>query len=286
MPNQNHRPPVTLEQLLRLKRAEQPTEEFWNRFERELRDKQLAALVEKRPWWQNLPQVFARRAYLPIGATAILAFSLVSVKFYAPTELAQVDELAGNPSAVVAAAPVPVSVESVAPNAMVAVVPTFQEAAAEVHAQPINDRVAVAAPAATSVSNSPSDVAALISWSAPATAGLDSPSARNIAANIARLEQTEPDLVSALNGRRNIATRAQSTNPQGIAELASVATSISKRGRLLAQFNDRQFTPEPQAPEMVRERLARRLADPETSDRISRIGIKGDPSFLGLTVRL
>lgn len=286
MPNQNHRPPVTIEQLLRLKRAEQPTEEFWNRFERELRDKQLAALVEKRPWWQNLPQVFARRAYLPIGATAILAFSLVSVKFYAPTELAQVDELAGAPTAVVAKQSVPVRVESEAASLVAAVVSTPTVTNVEISPQPVTDRVAVAAPEATSVANSPSDVADLISWSAPTAAEPASASARNIAANIARLEQTQPDLVNVLSGRRAIAGRVQTTSSQGIAELATIATSISKRGRLLAQFNDRQFTPEPQAPEMVRERLARRLADPETSDRVSRIGIKGDPAFLGLTVRL
>lgn len=286
MPNQNHRPPVTLEQLLRLKRAEQPADEFWTRFDRELREKQLAALVERRPWWQTMPQVFARRAYLPIGATAILAFTLVSVKFYAPTQLAQVEELPGNPSAVVVVEPTLAGFNQIAPTMVALVAPAPSVAVAEVAASPINDRVVVAAPAATSVTNSPTDVAALISWSAPAAAGLESPSARNIAANIARLEQTEPDLVSALNGRRSPATRAQSASAQGIAELASVASNISKRGRLLAQFNDRQFTPEPQAPEIVRERLARRLADPETSDRISRIGIKGDPSFLGLTVRL
>lgn len=286
MPNQNHRPPVTLEQLLRLKRAEQPTEEFWTRFDRELREKQLAALVERRPWWQTMPQVFARRAYLPIGATAILAFTLVSVKFYAPTQLAQVEELPGNPSAVVVVEPALAGAEQITPASVASIAPARSDAVDDVVASPINDRVAVAAPAATSVTNSPTDVAALISWSAPAVAGLESPSARNIAANIARLEQTEPDLVSSINGRRSLGTRAQSASAQGIAELASVASNISKRGRLLAQFNDRQFTPEPQAPEIVRERLARRLADPETSDRISRIGIKGDPAFLGLTVRL
>jgi len=39
---------VTLEDLLCLKRAERPPPEFWSEFERELRQKQLAALVERR----------------------------------------------------------------------------------------------------------------------------------------------------------------------------------------------------------------------------------------------
>ena len=87
MPNSDHRPKVTIEDLLHLKRAERPAAEFWSNFERELRQKQLSALLEKRPWWQGLPQLVARRAYLPLGATAILAFTLVSVKFYTPIQV-------------------------------------------------------------------------------------------------------------------------------------------------------------------------------------------------------
>ena len=41
----DHQKPVSLEDLLRLKRAERPAPEFWVQFERELRAKQLAALV-------------------------------------------------------------------------------------------------------------------------------------------------------------------------------------------------------------------------------------------------
>ena len=71
MPELDQRPKVTIEDLLRLKRAERPAAEFWTNFVRELRQKQLTALLEKRPWWQELPQILARRAYLPVGATAI-----------------------------------------------------------------------------------------------------------------------------------------------------------------------------------------------------------------------
>ncbi|MBI3884901.1 MAG: hypothetical protein HY302_04130 [Opitutae bacterium] len=286
MPNNDHRPQVTVEQLLRLKRAERPTDEFWTRFERELRQKQLAALVERRPWWQRVPQLLVRRTYLPLGATAILAFTLVSVRYYAPAELARADEAPGSPGATVADNAAPAQNESAAAGPVAAAGSDAVAMPAQVAARPVDDRVAVAAPAATGVSVSAREAASLIAWSVPAATESDSPSARSIAANIARLEQTEPDLVSALNGRRNLAPRGQTAALQGIAELASVAATTSKRGRLLAQFNDRQFAPEPQAPEIVRERLARRLADPDLADRVSRIGIKGDPAFLGLTVRL
>ena len=46
--------PVSLEDLLRLKRAERPPAEFWQDFDRQLRAKQLAALVQSRPWWQEI----------------------------------------------------------------------------------------------------------------------------------------------------------------------------------------------------------------------------------------
>ena len=53
---------VTIEDLLHLKRTERPPAEFWTHFERDLRAKQLAALVEKRPWWRTLPPSALGRA--------------------------------------------------------------------------------------------------------------------------------------------------------------------------------------------------------------------------------
>ena len=51
--NRDGKRPVSVEDLLRLKRAERPPDSFWADFDRQLRAKQLAALVEKRPWWQG-----------------------------------------------------------------------------------------------------------------------------------------------------------------------------------------------------------------------------------------
>jgi len=67
---------VTLEDLLRAKRAERPPAEFWTRFEEELRAKQLAALVQQRPWWVGVGERVRGtlvRYGLPLGATAALA---------------------------------------------------------------------------------------------------------------------------------------------------------------------------------------------------------------------
>jgi hypothetical protein len=69
--------PVSLEDLLRLKRAERPPEGFWADFERGLREKQLAALLPRRPWWQRWADAgFARwagRLVLPLGAAGLIA---------------------------------------------------------------------------------------------------------------------------------------------------------------------------------------------------------------------
>jgi hypothetical protein len=82
MMNHDNRRPVALEDILRLKRAERPLPEFWTHFDRELRAKQLAALVEKRPWWSVVPRVLTglSRYHVPLGATAVLALSIVSYR--------------------------------------------------------------------------------------------------------------------------------------------------------------------------------------------------------------
>ena len=86
MNDQPRKTTVTLEDLLRLKRAEQPPAEFWAEFEHGLRAKQLAAIVEPRPWWAPFIRVGARMAryQLPVGATAILAITFLTVREYHP----------------------------------------------------------------------------------------------------------------------------------------------------------------------------------------------------------
>jgi hypothetical protein len=79
------RRPVTIEDLLRLKRAERPPAEFWTEWDRQLRTKQLAAILDKRPWWRDaLPRLGLAlgRYHLPLGATAILALTILTVREY------------------------------------------------------------------------------------------------------------------------------------------------------------------------------------------------------------
>lgn len=106
---------VTLEDLLRVKRAEQPPAEFWTQFEQGMRTKQLAAIVEPRPWWAPFIRVSARvsRFQLPVGATAILAITLFTLREYQPVTQALVFEPAAATAHAVSAAPVESKVSAV-----------------------------------------------------------------------------------------------------------------------------------------------------------------------------
>lgn len=256
MPELNQRNKVTVEDLLRLKRAERPDAEFWTKFERELREKQLTALIEKRPWWQDLPQVFARRAYLPVGATAILAFTLVSVKFYAPTpQLAPVESIPMG-------APTPLGREVAAPAAAVSspLVNRSDSTASEAEDDsPV--AVVAASPAA------PAEVVELMPLLvAPPLA--EKPSDRLLAANLNRTESAgadfgSPDLSSRLSAPNRAAAPAAD-------ELASIPTGSTRRNRLLARYEGRQPSPEPSLPDVLKQKLARRLGDTD-SERSSRM---------------
>ena len=269
MPENPHRSPLTLEDLLRLKRAERPSPEFWNRFEIELRQKQLAALIERRPWWQTLPQLLARpRMFMPIGASAVLMFTLVSVKYFTPGDVAQLPTK--NPEPVVASGQIASSFVSTA---------ELEQSVAIIAPMPV--AVSTLNPAVVAVEplseHLPEHAAELTPWSA--TRPLQSPSAKLFAANTPLPETTDARLTQSLTNRSVPVAYGRTQRSGGaVAELASVSALSSKRTRLLAQFNERQFSPEPQAPASVRERLTRRLANTDTSyiEHITRVGLKGD----------
>ncbi len=278
MSDSNHSSKVTIEDLLHLKRAERPAADFWTDFERELRQKQLAALLEKRPWWQDLPQLFARRAYLPVGATAILAFTLVSVKYSTlPAPVARMDGAAEASHSVA----VIHSNESLAARA----------ATAPASSPLVNRREAPAVEAGehTLVRSGDSPAFTKTDEHTPvvaATVSAETPSARSIAANFARMEQSEPELFNAVLGSR-LSSRARVQPAAGpVLELASLSNNASRRSRLLARYDEHAPSPELTAPEPVRERLSRRLGDAEAGERFNRIGLKGDQDSLGLTLRL
>jgi hypothetical protein len=273
MSDSSKRPKVTIEDLLRLKRTERPTAAFWANFERELRQKQLTALLEKRPWWQELPQLLTRRSYLPIGATAILAFTLVSLRYYTPAEIAQAEVTSADAAITPGSLPATTALEVVASPVSSLLVNRNDQAAPR-----LDDRLAASALKTESPVELPAEAPdpEVQMPQMVATRTVETPSARSIAANLARLEQSEPELINAIVGNRLSSPARVQTASLQINDLASMPTTASKRSRLLAQYSDRQLGPEPTAPDIVRERLARRLGDPEINDRISRLGLRGD----------
>jgi len=265
MPHPDKKPSVSIEDLLRLKAAERPDAEFWSHFERELRQKQLTALVRKRHWWHDLPVLLSRRVYLPAGAAAIVAFTLVTVRYSAPNQLAQVENTAPK---IVAADP---AVESL-PATEVSITGHTQDQSQLVATSAHVARHEMPAAGPTSARGDVSVVAGLLPVQVGSDGRAETPSARSIAANLARLEQSEPDMVNAVMGGRLTPARVMTASADLDADDAM--DSPAQRYRLIARYADHSLTPEPLAPALVRERIARRLGD-DVSDRISRIGVEG-----------
>ena len=199
---------VTVEDLLRVKRMERPAPEFWEEFERELRAKQLAALVERRPWWRDLPARFAgfRRYQLPLGATAVLAITFVTVRDYEPAGV----EHSASRAAVQANAAAEEGAGDAAVAPALADLGTSSAASREHDAAAINDYSA-ADTVAGAESPLDSGVAAEgmpssipLFWKSGAASDESlTPSARSIAANLAAAEAAEPAVVRRLLGARH-----------------------------------------------------------------------------------
>lgn len=234
-----HNAKPTLEELLKLKRHERPDAQFWAGFDRELRQKQLTALVKRPRWWHSFGSM-GRRVYVPAGAAAMVAFALVAIRYNAPVRTVEPEE------ARVRIEPAAPAVETL-PDTVVA--SRYEEPVAM--AAPTEDR-ALPAPSTTSARNE------------------ISPSARSIAANLERLAQAEPELVNAVLGSRlSSSARVQTASYES--EPAATANPPA-RFRLIARYADRALSPEPSAPALVRERIARRLGDGLVDD-VSRIGV-------------
>ncbi len=74
----------TLEDLLKFKRHEKPSPEFWRRFDRELREKTLKTVVHQQRW--NMSEVIRaiRRIFAP--AFPVAAAALVAIAFLVPSD--------------------------------------------------------------------------------------------------------------------------------------------------------------------------------------------------------
>jgi hypothetical protein len=253
---------VTLEDLLRMKRAERPPAEFWSEFERDLRAKQLAAIVEPRPWWAPFIRISAKfsRYPLPVGATAILALTFLTVREYRAPDAVPAYESG------IAVAPL----DTAEPLATHVASPASSSA-------PMTDAMLVVTTPVETVSP-----AAVTTGQRSHTVPLarvqpevvePSPSARYIAANLAAAQADQPGIVDEVFGR--MPRVAASTTPvrDPLAQLSS--RGETRRSRLMAMVVEASVSSE-ETVMPSSDRLARRLTEDRLYDSISRIGVQGD----------
>src|SRR2546430_13772926 len=218
--NDLERPPtqptkVTLEDLLRLKRAERPPVEFWADFERQMRTKQLAAIVRKDPWWRSWRNVFAgfSRFHLPLGATAMLALAFVTVREYRHVTPVEADR--PSPALAKPSEPLRSVVEETRASTEVASddAEASQVSSAPVaQATPLDQNTSVeiartdASPSAAQRNEESSGTPEMIGLSAGADSSSKptlSGSSRVMAAHLAASESDEPELLPVLSRSRN-----------------------------------------------------------------------------------
>lgn len=269
---------VTVEDLIQLKRTERPPPEFWAKFEGELREKQLVALLEKKPRWRDLARLIIQRKSIPAGAAAILAVTFVAMRLSSGTPTGEPAPAASPQSSggqVIRSAR-EVAIEVPAPGSSTGIA---SEPAVAISANAVADTAMEAELRPAIPEDLPPDLDNIVPWSPMP----NPPSARSIAANLEHIEEAQPALLSNLLGSRlsgGVRPAASAEHP--IMELASVSLKNSPaNNRLLAGYTDRQFIPEPTVPELVRERAARRLAD-DLSDQIRRLDLRGNSVTLKL----
>ena len=287
---------VTIEDLLRLKRAERPSPEFWAKFEKDLRAKQLAAIVEKRPWWHalHLPQAARRiaRYQMPAGAAAALALSFVVVSQYrtvmAPASIAAIEPEAS--------APVPPVAAALSPMATKAAMPTIGTAAASVaEAHEIKVEADVNAVAtvpamitevATSSSSAPSrsaELTSMIPWGVgPKEDEVVSTRLLKASLEIDPLA-SEASVASLLGKARATEDQAQAPQPQQVAEVKPAVAPVSsprelRRAKVLAGLVLADNAESGDYAKVVhgRDIAANDLSDAQLYDSVRRLGMGGD----------
>jgi hypothetical protein len=276
---------VTLENLLRFKRCEQPPPEFWQQFDRELRAKQLAAIVARRPWWTPLARYVGvvSRYSLPLGAAAALAIAFAGVheyRVYVPAR-ASADDAQSTEASVptvepvevaMAVTPVPVrsnehpNLVTVSGERSVAKPVVYHDSAKRETAAPARmDARSLAFDAGSESTESSSDL-----W---------------VASNLAAAQAAEPEAVrnllgmsSSLDGRMVPAVR---THVEPLEQMDPPAAE--QRSRLLGGVVPALATYNGTVPVPVNDRVVKDLSDDRLYESISRYSEGGD--YLSIKVK-
>lgn len=271
----------SLEDLLRLKRAERPAAEFWNEFDRGLRQKQLAASIEPRPWWLGLSLVSRRLAPygLPVSAAAAALFAVMIVRTESPL---------GGPAGPVEFAPsspAPASAAVSAP-AVTTSAPLAAAASPAASAASFEPVVLVETTPAPEASIAPPAPAAPVVSTLALAAAEETPASAErslsqtlIAENLAAVPAEAPELATVVAP----ATLSAAPAPQEVAAAEGDAESLKmvaftpRHARVLLAMAD---NPEVQATGGIahlRDRLAHSLdRDDSIYGSVSRLGVGGD----------
>lgn len=272
----------TLEALLRLKRAERPDAAFWDEFDRGLRQKQLAAIIEPKPWWLGLELIGRRLAPfgLPVSAGAAALLAVMAVRTQSPVSDGS-DPVRFGPSAVVAR------------PAMAAIVPNLSDAmgtgspvlaSVDVSAStpnlPEREHVEVSKPPAEALAASAPEgpfIPSLLEI-APAThAAAPTPSELIISQNLEAAAIDEPSLVAS-------ATRIGSPDAgtEGV-ELSEGEPALKmevrnpRHARVLLAMADSPAIEASGGITNLRERMVRSIvSDDALGSSASRLGVGGD----------
>jgi hypothetical protein len=290
-PPENKRP-VTVEDLLRFKRAERPSPEFWSKFEAQLRAKQLAAIVEKRPWWRTISVAGVMRHRVLLGSTALLAISFVSIREYRkasprsqqPVETSSIVSGSHFPDGSSSSAPVQEAAVALTPPAMQTATTSVDSGAASVVAAVSSREIAAdqtvyaggsveAATVANTAVDAPQAAQWLLAMDRSDAGGL-SPTARSIADNLAAAKEAHPELTNRFFGVSGFEKRSMPASRQTVDPLSQMRSpSELHRERLLASAVPASAT------NLARnsDRVIRRISDERlTEEAISRFDARGD----------
>ena len=276
-------PQVTLEQLIRVKRAERPAPDFWPQFERDLRTKQLAAIVEPRPWWAPFIRISARVAHyqLPVGATAILALTFLTVSEYRMPQAVdaefspvvvqrKIDTLPGAAVAVVLPEKHSRQIESVAGAG------SSEDNMADTQAM---DNVAQENSSDISTSDHVSSLVPMLSGGTNAEYKY-SPAARMIAANLEAVRASSPGLVQMIERVSGMdVLLAPRVKTPVVDPLAKVRASSDNRrsNRLQARsLSAVSYSSNGDGERVSANQINRSLTEERLYDSISRFGVKAD----------
>ena len=291
---------VTLEDLLRLKRAERPPAEFWADFERSLHAKQLAAIVEKRPWWRQRAWLKTSRWSLPLSAAAALAVTFAAVGHPTIGKLKSTQAVTGRLASKSVLTPAPLATAAsapVSPSQVEAIV--LKEAAQPVSVSPSAPEMTLAsierkaaAPILVAATTVPAVASVLRSNSSrdfnmtEQIAGLSVPADDSAGARFAnvsaRSSMAVPELGSFLDKSvaRLDSSRAEKT--RAVEPLSQLPTpKEARRARLVALLSLPGYEDASDATSTTsrsRERSLNHFNDQALYDAISRLEMKGKHS--------